>query len=199
VGAAFIIAGIVVCLAIQRLRIPEILELQRVFDRGLYQRRVIAHNTRLRESIMLLQTVEEAPDLERALRHAFEQGEFDVVELSMRGDPAPPLNLQVVRNGASNGHGNGPGVIDISREARQKHAVVPSGWEISLPFRNPAGEVVGALTLWSNAEKGHILTDLSLIARGLQPALREAYARVSGTRDVPIEAQPMVLRTAVAP
>src|SRR5690606_4803900 len=47
----FIIAGVAVWLAVQRLRIPELVEFGRVLGRSTRQRKVIAHNVRIRRAI----------------------------------------------------------------------------------------------------------------------------------------------------
>jgi hypothetical protein len=178
----FAVAVVVVCFAIQRLRIPELLELHRVIVRGLHQREVIAYNMRVREAAELLGNASTAADVENALVHCFGVSEFERVELNWVGDGGRGYSIRVGEGGnwptPVLRNGKGPSVAHaVPRSATEVGA--SRVWEICLPFRDGHGQILGTLTLWAQTERVHLLMDLRLVARELQPLLQAALTRTT--------------------
>lgn len=163
------VAGVVVWIAVQRLHIPELLEVQRIVGRGLQQRAVIGNNVRIREAAARLRRVVRPEDVRTALREAFEGGDFDRVDFRIHHPGAPYLAGASLVRGADGAWrwvwgGNDRGPVGY--------------WELRLPFHDAAGDVVGRLSLWRAPSGALILTDLRIIAEELQPELLRALDRL---------------------
>jgi UDP-GlcNAc:undecaprenyl-phosphate/decaprenyl-phosphate GlcNAc-1-phosphate transferase len=167
----FIVVGAGMFLVVQRLSIPELVELRRILGRGVQQRLVIGHNVRIRESVVRIRRARRSEDIFLALAHAFAAGEFTRAEVRLH--PAFPgsvgrVNGTSPRDRASCWVWTRPGVEGSGQ-----------GWEMALPFRNEAGEAVGELALWHPEDSEHLLTDIRLLAVELRPALQAALTRMS--------------------
>lgn len=172
-----VLAGVLLILSIQRLKIPEFEELGRIISRGFRHRQAIASNVPLREAALHLATAENPLDVAVALRYAFQQGEFSRVEIVFDCGFFPALShdpfVEVVEDGllwtfrppSANGH--------------------QDGWELRYPIRRDDGEPVGRLSLWGTTEQAHLVTDLELVATEFIPALRGAAIRLgAGEREI---------------
>lgn len=165
----FVAAGTVVWVGVQRLRVPELLEIQRIVARGFQQRTAIAHNVRIRNAITRMRRAEDPRALLDALASAFEGGEFARVECWLPGEVAAPLAgcRSVVLDGdgvlwrwnAPNCNGNG------------------RYWEMRFPFFGGAEHPIGRLSLWLPATTSR-LTDSRLILDELQPEFWRALLRL---------------------
>jgi UDP-GlcNAc:undecaprenyl-phosphate GlcNAc-1-phosphate transferase len=172
-AALLLLAGIVVWIAVQRLRIPELVEVGRIVEKGLKQRTAIAHNVRIREAVARVRAAQDAEGVLRALAYAFESGEFDRAELLL----APVLGCAL--EGC-------PGVQKIGRAWRwtwNARPVQPTEvcWEFRLPLRDPQGRILGRLSLWRLDPDALLLTDIRLIGRDLRPAIQRALCRLQNT------------------
>jgi UDP-GlcNAc:undecaprenyl-phosphate/decaprenyl-phosphate GlcNAc-1-phosphate transferase len=193
-----VVTGLAVLVAVQRLGIPELIEVRRILNRSLCQREVIAYNVKIRESIGQLRRAHTAEGAFDALRRAFEQGEFARVELSLTPQFAPGL-------AQAQGVVAEPGGYRWSwarPEAEESEARL---WELALPFRDATGHVVGRLSLWRPADGAHLLSDVRMVALELQPAFREALIRTSqqrrwrSTARLPVTSVPESVRAVQTP
>ncbi len=169
----FIVAGAAVWLAVQRLRIPELVEFGRVLRRSTRQRKAIAHNVRIRKAIEGIRAASNSASLFSALRDGLEAGEFDRGEIWL---PSEFLAALV---------GEETGVVANGSGCRWSwaRAVEPGTkrllCEFRLPFVDDDGRNVGRLSLWYDLTRdGRPLTDLRLIAHELQPELWRAIKRL---------------------
>jgi UDP-GlcNAc:undecaprenyl-phosphate/decaprenyl-phosphate GlcNAc-1-phosphate transferase len=170
---AFIVVGSGIFLAVQRLHIPELLELQRILGRGMQQRTVIAHNVRIREAVRRLAHAETTEDIFGVVEFAFSNGEFSRAEIVLKHSfPLPPQRLSQLRRTEAG----------FSWEWQDRRASSGSEWEIALPFRDAQGKPIGRLSLWHYGDGEHLLTDIRLIARELHPALQRALTRAEPER-----------------
>jgi len=175
-AAVFVVVGLVVLIGVQRLDIPELLELRRLVHRGLHPRRVIARNVRIREAVDALGRARSGAEVVAALEHALAAGEFVRAELWL------PERLGRV--------------LADARAVQRAHAGYrwawaaadrPSDelWELRLPFRGADGLDAGQLCLWQRVQDEHPLADVRLIATQLQPALVRALGRIGDQGAVP--------------
>lgn len=184
----FIVSGLILWIAVQRLDIPELLELRRIVHRGLQQRTVIANNVRLREAVERLQRSKSQEEIVECLEFALQAGEFVRAELWI--DHSLGNALRRVEHADRNGHGvlwhwNAP-----------SRAAGDVAWELRLPFYDPSGATVGRFSLWLSMQCDHVLTDMKLIAQQLHPELQEALVRVAGT--IPLLPERVAQQTAAA-
>jgi UDP-GlcNAc:undecaprenyl-phosphate/decaprenyl-phosphate GlcNAc-1-phosphate transferase len=175
VASVFIIAGGVLLVAVQRLKIPELLEVRRVVERGFRQRAVIAHNVRIRQAALDLRIAQEPVAILKGCGKAFTAGEFERVELCFYIDayqfPLVP-EFESRFDAASN---------------RQRFVLadLKSGrpqWELQIPLRDRMGAPLGHLSLWQSEDAEHLLTDVRLLALHLQPELVQALTRLQASR-----------------
>ena len=176
----FVVAGAIVLLGVQRLNIPELLELRRILHRGFHQRNVIANNVRLREAVTKLQQSHGAEDITRALGHAFSSGEFVRAELHMPADFAAPF---VAAGLVSKRGGNFIWYWESSVSRLTK-----LNWEMRLPVRVASWQDAAYLSIWICGSTDFLLTDLRLLASDLGPSLEAALASLHGPRQL----QPVV-------
>ncbi len=169
-GGVFLVIGVVVLFVVQRLDIPEVLELRRILYRSLRQRSAIAHNVRIREAAVHLARAESPAHVLAALDWAFELGEFDHAQLRLAVPAARRLD------------GTPPGAYigeQLVWERFNSTAADPEGhWSLELPLGDDNGARIGTLHLWRAAASEHVLTDLRLVALTLKPALIAALRRL---------------------
>lgn len=172
-AAVFVVLGVVALIGVQRLNIPELLELRRILHRGLLQRQVIATNVRIREAITALGQAESPQAVLSALEHAISGGDFVRAELWLPERAGRALaacrEVERVRGWY---HWSWAAEDQASEEL----------WELMLPFRGPGGVEAGRLSLWQRVDAEHLLVDLPLIATQLQPELLRALERLGEQR-----------------
>jgi UDP-GlcNAc:undecaprenyl-phosphate GlcNAc-1-phosphate transferase len=167
-GVVLGIAGVVLWISVQRLRIPELLEVGRIVRRGLHQRAVIGHNVRIREAMSRLHEVTDPFGLDAALRCALEAGEFVRAELWVQlplGEPLLEADVARCCDGCA--------VWAVAQESAPSEA-----WELRIPFKDASGHVLGRLSFWFASDARHVLTDLRLVAQELEPQILGALKRI---------------------
>lgn len=194
VGIAYGVLGIIAFIGLQRLHVPELLELRRAIARGIRRSSNIAQNVVLREA---LDTMAEMDDAEAALRElgrAFERTDFLEAELRLIGKSEERETDRVVwawrrPKGATGSATPGPSqVIDLARardsrgsrpdgdgRSREEPLPRPSGpyqeahWEARLPLIDDrSGALEGWLTIrrpWGT----YLPSELDVLARELLP------------------------------
>lgn len=183
-GTLLCIMGVVIWIALQRLRIPELLEVRRIVDRSLRQRHAIAHNVRIREAVRRLNEANDPFEIDLALHYAFMEGDFVRVHVWMTAPYGDAL--------VSTGH-----AIEDGRGALWQWCatdVQEAGWELRVPFVDVSGSPLGRLSLWHSAAAPHMLTDMRLVAGELQPALQDALLRLARPSTLPHERPIAIVR-----
>jgi UDP-GlcNAc:undecaprenyl-phosphate GlcNAc-1-phosphate transferase len=177
----FVVAGATVVLGVQRLNIPELLEVRRILRRGLQQRVVIAHNVRLREAAVRLQKANSAHDIVRAMAHGLAGGEFTRAELAMPAEMAHAF--------VADGLAGRRGAHFVWQWEREVTSLSKTQWEVRLPVRLAAWHDPAHLSLWITGESEHLLTDLRLIALEIGPALEGSVGRLMNRRQSMVTAE----------
>lgn len=182
-ATVFVTGGLIVWLLLQKLRIPELIELQRIMQRGWHQRTVIANNLRIREAAAQLRVAESGRDFLRALEYAFEAGEFEQVEIWIQEDVARPLRetreITSVAGGSLWRWRKDNTAASVAADMAAQNIASQSAWELRLPFRDESGQTVGRLDLWRNTANPHLLMDIQLIATELHPEIQRTLLRLS--------------------
>jgi hypothetical protein len=189
VGTFMVVAGAVILIAVQRLHIPELLEVGRIVDRGLHQRKLIANNVRIRDAIEQLRAAETARDAIDALQWGIATGDIVRVEVWTNGN----VGAHLMRSGVARKDGAGA-LWEWSRADDDADV-----WEIRLPFRDTNGVVTGRLSLWHSSRVDHVLIDMRLLARELHPELQRTLQRVHDSTPVqlPVPEEPIAARPAM--
>jgi hypothetical protein len=166
----FVALGTALWLAVQRLRLPELLEVQRVARRVMRQRDVIAHNIRLREALSSIRRAQSPKEILDALCLACIGGDFERMELSMVTPDGEVLSGQ-------------HGVVSTKNGCQwiwEKPNAVPLNQrsELRTPILTADGRTVGRLSVWCSFANHFFLTDIHLLAVEFQPEIHAALGRV---------------------
>lgn len=161
----FVVAGAVLILGVQRLKVPELHELSKLFGRGLEQRSVISHNVRLHGAARTLEQVRTGRELLSTLRRTFSRSEFSSVALWVDGIHGGPLDgLEGVSTDAEG----------YLAEIRFERPLRPDiEYEIRVPIRFSDGRS-GRLSLYRKPSGSRLFTDVRLVADVLAPAVAQA-------------------------
>jgi UDP-GlcNAc:undecaprenyl-phosphate/decaprenyl-phosphate GlcNAc-1-phosphate transferase len=166
----FVIAGVILWVAVRRLRIPELVEVGRVVERGLAQRQVIAHNMRIREAVLRLRSARDPVAVVAALESAFEASEFQRGEFWLPTEVAGPLvdgrSVRLWDGGC------------LWRWAAPHPFREEEALEVRLLFRDAAGRRIGRFSLWRPLAGQRLFTDIGLIATELLPEFQRGLARL---------------------
>jgi UDP-GlcNAc:undecaprenyl-phosphate/decaprenyl-phosphate GlcNAc-1-phosphate transferase len=166
----FAIAAIILWVAVQRLRLPELVEVGRVVERSLAQRQVIAHNMRIRDAVLRLRSARSTAAVVSALQSAFEDGEFRRAEFWLPFDVAGPLlDDRSVRRSEGG---------CLWRWATPAPCHEEDAFEVRLPFCDAEGRCNGRFSLWRPLEGQRLFTDVGLIAFELLPEFQRALTRL---------------------
>lgn len=163
VAVVLVMLGAAFWVTVRFLKLHEINELARLAKRGVLQPRSIAMNVQLRQAAERLERAQSLPDLHQALAILFAQSEFDhvAVAVSLGTDRRGHTSAWYLENG---------GFIE-GRAERQ-----PDEWEVVCPFDGNGWS--GELRLRRRLGRRSLLLDLNLLLEIVQPALREAAARI---------------------
>jgi UDP-GlcNAc:undecaprenyl-phosphate/decaprenyl-phosphate GlcNAc-1-phosphate transferase len=170
----FVIAGLILWIGVQRLRIPEFAELGRVMGRGMAQRDVIAHNMRVRDAVSRMRAAGDPVTAVAALESAFEASEFRRAEFWLLAEVAGPLlgirSIRLSEGGC------------LWRWAAPESFQENGAFEVRLPFCDAEGRRIGRLSIWRPILEGErLFTDLWLIADQLMPEFQKALDRLRQT------------------
>jgi hypothetical protein len=165
--------GGVVVVFVQRLRIPELLELGKLVNWGRLQRVVIERNMRVRAAAAGLERAQSPREVIRALQGAFDDGEFTRMELWLEDGHATAMR--------------GERWVEWERgRCCVRLALMPSHVlqevELRLPLDVLGQDTAGCLALFRPVDGSRILTDLTVIVEELQPALLRALERLAVAR-----------------
>jgi UDP-GlcNAc:undecaprenyl-phosphate/decaprenyl-phosphate GlcNAc-1-phosphate transferase len=163
------IAAVVVVL-LYRLRIPELLEFQRVLERSLQQRAVVAINLRIREGAERMAMARDGNDVVAALRFAFESSDVEAAEVRLTNGVGHALygcaDVEVL---------SGECVWRLARGNTARNTV-----RVHVPICRENGDALGYLELHRKVDAPAMLSDLGLITGELQPQLRNCLLRLAG-------------------
>lgn len=165
----FVVAAAVLVLIVQRLRMPELIELSRVMGRSLQQRAVIHHNVRVHSLAVATGAARSGTELLEALRQSFEASEFAAVEVWVDGLHGSAL---ADVEGAHR-HGGGYRVrLDFVEVLRPEQA-----YEIRVPlvFSHQGS---GRISLTGLTGGDRLFTDVRLVAQLVAPSVVSTLERL---------------------
>jgi hypothetical protein len=183
VGIAYIFLGVVAFIGLQRLHVPELLELRRAIARGLRRSSTIAQNVALREALDLMAGMESSAEALEELGRAFEQTDFLEAEIRLLGESDERDTDRVAwtwhRSRASLGLplAARSQVIDLAAARDHRADVLQAAanaeevsWEARLPLIDDAtGTLEGWLTIrrpWGT----YLPSELDVLAREVLPS-----------------------------
>lgn len=170
VTSIFLVACVVLWVGVQRLRIPEFLEMARAIQRSWRQRQAIAENVRIREATAQLHRATDAAEVAGALQHAFSSELFDRVEIWM------PSVFGQAFSGTSGVEWNGNSCLwsmGVPRNGLNDRLIE---WRLPV-VSSPAA---CRMSLFRSLDREFTFADVRLIATEIQPALAQALTRLAG-------------------
>jgi len=182
VGIVYAILGVATFLALQRLRVPEFLELRRTLVRGLRQPRMIGRSVALREAI---EALAESDSLEATLAQiarAFERTDFLEAEIRFVGEPGARETDEVIWTWKR------PKDVDPDLELptgfgrlridpRDRPERRPVHWEARVPFVSPETQSVAGWITVRRPWGGYAPADFEVLANTLMPILEAKLSR----------------------
>lgn len=193
VGLVFLVVGTATFIGVQRLKIPEILELRRLITRGLQQPGVIARSVALREAAA---GVSGAGDVEAMLAEvgrAFEQTDFLEAEIRFVKAPGTREKDEVVwrweRAAETTADEEGGREADepvhearlrLSEVRRWGRSTRPEFWEARVPFVGPDATTLAGWITVRRPLGGYTPAELDVLTGTLLP---EVSRRVLAARE----------------
>ncbi|MGI9038157.1 MAG: glycosyltransferase family 4 protein [Gemmatimonadota bacterium] len=202
VGIAYIFLGVVAFVGLQRLHVPELLELRRAIARGLRRSSTIAQNVALREALDVMAGMDSPAEALEELGRAFERTDFLEAEIRLLGESDERDTDRVAWTWRRSRVGLGlplssrSQVIDLAAardhraDALQAAGVNPEevSWEARLPLIDDAtGKLEGWLTVrrpWGT----YLPSELDVLAREVLPSAMGRGRRVDAAAAAPAEA-----------
>ena len=189
VGLVFMVVGAATFIGVQRLKIPEFLELRRLIARGVQQPGVIARSVALREAAGGFSGAADVQTMLVELGRAFEQTDFVEAEIRLMSKPGERETDEVVWHWerpepeAKEEPEEEP--IEMTRLRTSKSRLWSGNaaaefWEARIPFVGPDnGAVAGWITV-RRPLNGHTPAELDVLTKTLLP---EVSRRVLAARD----------------
>ena len=156
----FVVAGAILLLSVQRLNVPELVELGGVMGRGLQQRTVISHNVRVRSAVHDLRRSDSFDGVAEVLRELFGDSEFSALEIWLLPEVALPQSD--VRSVETREGGR------WIRFEYERSLIAAQEFEIRFPLVHD-GQQLGHLALFRRSSGPRLFTDLRLVSRLLVP------------------------------
>jgi len=167
---------------VQRLRIPELMELRRIMDRALSQREVIARSVAIREAAVAVQEARGPSELAEALAVALQGAGLTNAEIRLNhglADAWADCELGTfVREGEE--------LVwrweAVSKgEIRRATSAAGAYWEANLPLKGEPGEVdLGTLRLRRHLH-GDVPAELEIFTRALLPEVARTVAGIEAS------------------
>jgi len=158
--------GVLVWLAVRKLRVYEFTELARSAQRGLAQTRAIAFNVDVRKAARALEGAKTWDEIVGTLTKLFDASEFDAVRLTLHdGLPGSTRRQFLLQSG---------------KVVERPVPVHADQWGVHIPFELGGGVGMACeLAVFRRIGRKQLLTDLTLLVEVLRPALATAASRVA--------------------
>lgn len=173
-GIVFFLVGTVVIFGLQRLRIPELLELRRTVGRGMRQRKLISRNLALATASDGLVDAATLHDVLERLGVMLDDTVFDEAEMWISNAYLPASAAAVSPPGL---HPTDGGYRWTWWRATGEVTDLAGYWEVKLPFVVEGGRQVGRLTLRRRLD-AHLPGEIDTIAQRLLPGVAVALQRI---------------------
>jgi UDP-GlcNAc:undecaprenyl-phosphate/decaprenyl-phosphate GlcNAc-1-phosphate transferase len=152
---------------IQQLKYPELLELVRLAQRTIQQKKIIHNNVRIRKASEFLREANTREQISKALELAFGESDFDDLEVALYGPPHSDSADMILE-------------LDLRSESPFGRSRPKFSMQFALVHRD---QVFGMLSL-NRSRESEVMLDINLIITELQPALSEASFRLQSRRAV---------------
>ncbi|MFQ5691001.1 MAG: MraY family glycosyltransferase [Gemmatimonadota bacterium] len=169
IGLVFLVIGLTVCFGIQRLKLPELLEIRRLVDRGLHPRQTIATNLAIREGARKVKRAFSLPAAFEELGRILERTPFEKAEIWVSAQHLAPNAARMLFPDVVPSAG---GYRWCWREADEAGSETARCWEMTLPFLDEKGQCVGRLIL-RRRMGDNMPAEAQLIMEELLPALAD--------------------------
>ena len=167
----FVVAAVVLIVSVQRLNVPELVELRGVIGRGFQQRSVIAHNVRVIAATEAIAQAADGAAVVEALDLAFDGSEFHRMELCV----PPGMSAPLVASGSRLVVAEGGGTL-----LRRQFADGVPGAEIEVrSVLHGDDGCVGRFSLYKSVDGDRLFTDLRLLPKRMVPVLSATLLRLS--------------------
>jgi UDP-GlcNAc:undecaprenyl-phosphate GlcNAc-1-phosphate transferase len=179
VGIVLFVIGGGVWVGVQHLRYPEFVELGRVAQRTIEQKRIMVNDLTIRRATEALSRSKDMESVERILRDTFETNDFDGFNLAL--DPALA---------GLDGH-PGPSRIWWRRSnGSAKEAGSDGEWTLTIDLKRPSGEKLGAFSVYRKCNGSPLFVDINLLISGFNVALAGALDGVIGQPHSQVKGEP---------
>ena len=169
VGIVLFVIGGGVWVGVQHLRYPEFVELGRVAQRTMEQKRIMVNDLTIRRATEALSRSKDMEGVEQILRDTFEANDFDGFNLAL--DPALT---------GLDGH-PGPSRIWWRRSNGSAEEAGSDGeWTLTIDLKRPSGEKLGAFSVYRKCNGSPLFVDINLLISGFNVALAGALDGVIG-------------------
>ena len=168
IGVVLLVMGAGIVIGVQHLGYPELIELRRVAQRALDQKRVIVNNLAVRRGTEELARAHNIEAVHRVLEETFRYNDFDAFELQLNANSAPPSS-----------EGQADGVFfwskDVTVKTRQQ--LDRYVWQVSLGLVGKSGEPLGSLILHRTYSGRPLYIDINLLIGDFAEVLGKAIQR----------------------
>jgi len=163
-----VVLGAGIFMGIQQLGYPEMVELGRLAQRTVEQKRVVANNLAIRRAAHRLERAASPEDVTGLLNELFEASGFDAYELSWLA-----------------ADGGERSFVWSRPDTQQKSA----GWSLSLQLNTGGNLPIGALQLYRGYCDSTLLVDVNVLMNGFAQVLAETMLRLREPGARPAKAQ----------
>jgi UDP-GlcNAc:undecaprenyl-phosphate GlcNAc-1-phosphate transferase len=166
-GVVFLIVGVGIVMGVQHLRYPELMELRRVAQRALDQKRVIVNNLAVRRATEELSRAHSMESVRRILEETFRYNDFDAFELYVETEPGETL------------HSNGERFFwaKPTPAGERYRGFNPDTWQMSLALIDQEGGQLGTLILHRGYTDQPLKVDINLVIHDFVQVLSHAVQR----------------------
>jgi UDP-GlcNAc:undecaprenyl-phosphate/decaprenyl-phosphate GlcNAc-1-phosphate transferase len=172
VGIVLFVIGAGVWVGVQHLGYHEFIEIRRVAQRTIDQKKIIVNNLAIRRATERLASAGSAETIYEILNHAFETNDFDRFHLEL----APWRHRR-----ASDLHGLGGDAYEWQKQSNQiifERRQLPA-WCLKLELVDAAQQSLGAFTVYRTCNDKPLLVDINLLTTEFRAALVGAVFRAT--------------------
>lgn len=171
-GVTLVVLGFAVFMGLQQLRYHEVFELQRVVDRAMNQKQIIASNLRIRKAAETLGNCQTLAEIYAVLTDALESSGFDGLTIRLKTD----LRSSHEHSEALDSLYNGGSRLFWLPKSGDFEPV----WSLSLGLCDSNCEVVGSFSIHRVSLDNPLRMDINVFSSsGFSTALAEAVQRVA--------------------
>lgn len=188
IGIALMVVGAGLCLGVQHLRYPELVELMSAAQRAMGGRQTIIHDLAIRRATNSMTKVRDFAELRQELIEAVGTSGFDRFKLIL-DNVQPENNSDSELTTAPSGRSLHYMWTRTSSSRVTEREVMP-GWELTLEFVTPISQRRGQLSLHQAYSDRPLQVDVHLLTSGFRVVLVDAIDRITRNSLLPTNKQP---------